>query len=1047
MVSSNNSTHFLDPSNQSLNQYSDSNGDKRYDSGGQYLYSTDVTAKPSGNSAMSRHYSNMMKQSDPGLTSQSTAAQLMAASNFYRKDMASSSAQSWASASSLPSYSYSAPQTMYDQHFGQNNLASPQFSKTFTGSHKFADPTKLASSRSSLNKDPPKGVMSQSQYVSEPPGSISEQSIEQDFATNSLGKSQIFQEASQILPEPSQIPPKRPSILKKEKDTPSRSVAFESTNKRQDRNISTRSKAQTPLKQGKASTQPKAIATQSKTLTVTNDSTSLSQNKVFQKISQKISNKQSISNISAQSYPRSDESMREPVETNQSISQIQSSKQRNRSLSQERKKPVVVITKVNEALKKKILEWLFSITFLKESAKDLEIKLPKICKNGVIFADLINRLEGRNDTIKGITRHPETKTQINVNYSKAFSYLRQQQKMNPRYLWAEDYLMEGNDDVFWGLIFDIWCFYSQKVSPYDPRYKGSTTEVFDQSVSKISKSEQSTLSTFHRDPYEESLYTRSKSKTLLVSPKGQGTSNRTQDYSAIYIKDSAVISPNLTRRESAKSVRFSKGKQRTAPQPSYGSDSKVLNTSTASKENTLCLTGSPKALTKSQLFSRSLTSRSFRTGLSADKSGFMDEKSTDYVPVKVSHENIITFDMQQDVELWLQQLGLASYLLRRDCSLFKDPFRNGVLLVNILSKIENEKIQTFYSNPETIEQCRKNIYSTLELLRKRKTPIPYRFSKQEEAILQGDHNVIWGLLYSLMKISREKENLDRTLYSSLYSPSKSIGQDFSGKILPYSEEEIKRLEISILNWVIRIGLFGETHDLPLTFEELEVQLRNGAKFCELIEIVTKIQVFAYTKKPKNEAQSIGNIRRGLETLRANKNMSQKHTWKEKELHKGSKYYLLGLLEDLHRLFDGLPPRIEPNYYSDGPYFGDDDNNDKCFSSEQGKMFETFVEKKALASKLQNGNSQSRFFSSQAYQTADFARFSQKIQPDSPISLLDMNKLPINLANYSSIETSKEFNDVSLTQRRSIPTQEKNLVTSSRIELNSNRYAKTELKVN
>lgn len=33
--------------------------------------------------------------------------------------------------------------------------------------------------------------------------------------------------------------------------------------------------------------------------------------------------------------------------------------------------------------------------------------------------------------------------------------------------------------------------------------------------------------------------------------------------------------------------------------------------------------------------------------------------------------------------------------------------------------------------------------------------------------------------------------------------------------------------------------------------------------------------------------------------------------------------ILGLLEDLHRCFDGLPPRKRGiNYFSDGPYLGD-----------------------------------------------------------------------------------------------------------------------------
>ena len=46
----------------------------------------------------------------------------------------------------------------------------------------------------------------------------------------------------------------------------------------------------------------------------------------------------------------------------------------------------------------------------------MERKLPKICRNGAIFFDLINRLEGKEDTIRGLYRNPKNQTQINANY-------------------------------------------------------------------------------------------------------------------------------------------------------------------------------------------------------------------------------------------------------------------------------------------------------------------------------------------------------------------------------------------------------------------------------------------------------------------------------------------------------------------------------------------------------------------------------------------------------------------------------------------------------
>lgn len=52
-------------------------------------------------------------------------------------------------------------------------------------------------------------------------------------------------------------------------------------------------------------------------------------------------------------------------------------------------------------------------------------------------------------------------------------------------------------------------------------------------------------------------------------------------------------------------------------------------------------------------------------------------------------------------------------------------------------------------------------------------------------------------------------------------------------------------------------------------------------------------------------------------------MSQKFTWAEKEIFEGKVSAMMGLLEDIHRCFDGINPRKRgPNYFSDGPYMGD-----------------------------------------------------------------------------------------------------------------------------
>ena len=53
---------------------------------------------------------------------------------------------------------------------------------------------------------------------------------------------------------------------------------------------------------------------------------------------------------------------------------------------------------------------------------------------------------------------------------KIFNYLKNFEKMNQRYLFAYAYLQEGNFDVFWGLMDDIWHCFHNKLSPWDKRH-------------------------------------------------------------------------------------------------------------------------------------------------------------------------------------------------------------------------------------------------------------------------------------------------------------------------------------------------------------------------------------------------------------------------------------------------------------------------------------------------------------------------------------------------------------------------------------------------
>lgn len=54
------------------------------------------------------------------------------------------------------------------------------------------------------------------------------------------------------------------------------------------------------------------------------------------------------------------------------------------------------------------IQWMLEIRLLKATSKDLELRLPEICKDGWIFFDLLNRLSGREEVLNGAIRKPKS---------------------------------------------------------------------------------------------------------------------------------------------------------------------------------------------------------------------------------------------------------------------------------------------------------------------------------------------------------------------------------------------------------------------------------------------------------------------------------------------------------------------------------------------------------------------------------------------------------------------------------------------------------------
>ena len=102
---------------------------------------------------------------------------------------------------------------------------------------------------------------------------------------------------------------------------------------------------------------------------------------------------------------------------------------------------------VDEKTKFRLLRWLIDDIKLisnQVNPAKLILELPKYCRNGVLFGDLLNRLRGREEVIKGLHRTPKNMTAISANFDKVLGYLKDFPRFSSRHLWSQQRAIEGN---------------------------------------------------------------------------------------------------------------------------------------------------------------------------------------------------------------------------------------------------------------------------------------------------------------------------------------------------------------------------------------------------------------------------------------------------------------------------------------------------------------------------------------------------------------------------------------------------------------------------
>eukprot|EP01029_Cantina_marsupialis_P015044 TRINITY_DN3298_c0_g2_i1.p1 TRINITY_DN3298_c0_g2~~TRINITY_DN3298_c0_g2_i1.p1 ORF type:complete len:585 (+),score=158.98 TRINITY_DN3298_c0_g2_i1:86-1756(+) len=202
------------------------------------------------------------------------------------------------------------------------------------------------------------------------------------------------------------------------------------------------------------------------------------------------------------------------------------------------------------------------------------------------------------------------------------------------------------------------------------------------------------------------------------------------------------------------------------------------------------------------------------------------------------------------------------------------------------------------------------------------TALPLKHLSQPERILQGDKTIIWGLLCRLQVAYAQIVDLDSdqvhtgSTKINVTDPSFTTLKHTATMTLPkYTPKQWNLLEASILSWLCSIGVVPQAI-VPNSLLELQEDISSGILLANVVKVVTGEFPTGIITSPKTDSVKIANISKCCEALRRCKDMSRQFTWAAESILVGERKITLGLLQDIHRFYDGDDTKLNGI-----PYFG------------------------------------------------------------------------------------------------------------------------------
>lgn len=115
----------------------------------------------------------------------------------------------------------------------------------------------------------------------------------------------------------------------------------------------------------------------------------------------------------------------------------------------------------------------------------------------------------------------------------------------------------------------------------------------------------------------------------------------------------------------------------------------------------------------------------------------------------MSSATLCTKQMEYETREWINKLNFDVLLTKSVSDPLRDKLYNGVFFCELLTHLEKQHVP-YNKEPRNVLEARENVERALSILRS-KSNIPATYMYNGEKIVAGNSDLVWGLLYHVMK--------------------------------------------------------------------------------------------------------------------------------------------------------------------------------------------------------------------------------------------------------------------------------------------------------